>query len=416
MFDMKWNISATNICRIPLSIMPELRSSLGDFGEVIPDLFGAPIPIKANCADQSAALFGECCFSVGDSKITAGTGCFLDINTGDAPIGSPTGLFPFVAWTIGNKTTYMIEGFASTIGTVINWSRNNLGIFEDAEDTSEIASSVPNTNGVHFVPTFGELQNDDGARGVIIGLSACTTKAHIVRAMLEGIAFSISDLMKLVDQVAILPNRKQRINGGLAQNDFLCQFLSDILNKPLDRPAHPSRSTAQGIIYMAGMASGVWNSFEELLPLRSSERIFTPSMSAEQRRAVVNGWRNATIRSFSPRKLRKMKKALWKQLTFCESQPAKSLDMNHWKEFLKTVQWARDSFRPSSSAVLVETAQGSQSNEAQESQSDQAQAAPTKRRLSYVSQGPSSAPTELQTWRSFAYTEPWATAPWSWVQ
>lgn len=315
-FVMNWNTTITNMCRIPLSIMPEIRPSSGDFGETVPDIFGASIPIRANCADQGAALFGECCFSVGDAKVTAGTGCFLDVNTGTVPIGSPDGLYPFVAWTIGDKTTFMMEGLASTIGTVVNWSRNHLGIFDEEEETSAIASSVPSTEGVYFVPAFSGLgapQSDGGARGVIVGLSATTTKAHIVRAMLEGIAYSISDLMELAEAVAILPEQPVRINGGLVQNDFLCQFLADILDKPLNRPRNPSRATAAGIVFLAGLAAGVWSGTDELEGLRKSECVFMPSMDPDTRMAMIRGWKCATIRSLSSSKLRKMKAALRRQ-------------------------------------------------------------------------------------------------------
>jgi len=309
-FDMDWNYIIINLCSIPLSIMPEIRPSSGDYGETRPEIFGSSIPIRANCADQSAALFGEGCFDVGDAKITAGTGCFLDINTGNVPLGSPEGLFPFVAWKIGDTTTYMMEGLASTIGTVVNWARNHLGVFDEEEETSEIASSVPSTEGVYFVPAFKGLDNQDvSARGIITGLTVTTTKAHIVRAMLEGIAHSISDLMRLAEEVAILPNQPIKVDGGLSQNDFLCQFIADLLDKPLDRPKSPCRATAAGLIYLAGLSAGVWPDIEALRAFRTTERIFTPAMGPVCRQVALDGWKNATLRSLSPDKLCKVKKA-----------------------------------------------------------------------------------------------------------
>ncbi|ELR14760.1 uncharacterized protein ACA1_391180 [Acanthamoeba castellanii str. Neff] len=179
-FVMNWNTTITNMCRIPLSIMPEIRPSSGDFGETVPEIFGASIPIRANCADQGAALFGDAASPLAMPRSPPALGASSTSTLALVPIGSPDGLYPFVAWTIGDKTTFMMEGLASTIGTVVNWSRNHLGIFDEEEETSAIASSVPSTEGVYFVPAFSGLgapQSDGGARGVIVGLSATTTKS-----------------------------------------------------------------------------------------------------------------------------------------------------------------------------------------------------------------------------------------------
>ncbi|XP_076435847.1 glycerol kinase 5-like isoform X2 [Babylonia areolata] len=256
-YSVEWSPVVTGLVNIPTSILPEIRDTSGDFGSTHPDIFGVPIPIRAVVADQQGAMFGQCCFKAGDIKCTMGTGTFVDINTGSKPHASMTGLYPLVAWKIGKDLTYIAEGHSADTGTVLEWAQK-IGLFEDVSETGEMAASVQDSGGVCFVPSFSGLQqpvNDDSATTSLMGVTQATTKAHIVRAMLDSLAFRFKGLYEAIISETQIPLSCIRVDGGVCNNDFLVQMLADIIHQPIDRSAHPDM-TSLGAAFLAGLASG----------------------------------------------------------------------------------------------------------------------------------------------------------------
>lgn len=296
---MEWDEELLDLFDIPASVLPEVVASSGILAESASELFGRPIPITGLAGDQQAALFGQCCFDSGSAKNTYGTGCFVLMNTGAQPVESQNRMLTTVAWQIGDETTYALEGSVFIAGAAIDWLRDGLQVVDSASETARLAESVENTAGVYVVPAFvglGAPYWDQYARGAILGLTRGTTRAHIVRATLEAIAYQTRDLLEAIQADAGTRLTELRVDGGVAKNDFLLQFQADILGCTLLRPAQ-TETTAMGAAYLAGLACGFWQGTEELQALNeTSVTRFKPSMEESVREAHYRGWLRAVER------------------------------------------------------------------------------------------------------------------------
>ncbi|HAM16323.1 MAG TPA: glycerol kinase [Eggerthellaceae bacterium] len=299
---MQWDEWLCNLFDIPLSMLPEVRPSSGDFGVTARAGIVAGIPIRGVAGDQQSALFGQCCFEPGQAKNTYGTGCFLLMNTGsEAPL-SKNGLVTTVAASApGAGPEYAVEGSVFMGGALIQWIRDGLGLIESASETEAIARSVESCEGVYIVPAFtglGAPYWDAEARGAIYGLTRGTTTAHIVRAALEALAYQVYDLVGAMEADAGMPCKVLNVDGGASANDFLMQFQSDILGKPLRRPENVE-TTALGAAYLAGLATGFWESTDALRALRAGDTTYLPDENDERLAARIAGWKEAVRRTQS---------------------------------------------------------------------------------------------------------------------
>ena len=292
-----WDAELCALLGVPMEVLPEVRSS----SEVIAEATVDPLrgtPIAGIAGDQQAALFGQCCFERGLAKNTYGTGCFLLLNTGDEPVESRNRLLTTVAWTREGRTDYALEGSVFVGGAVVQWLRDGLGVIDDAAEIEALARSVPSSEGVVLVPAFAGLGTpywDAYARGSLFGLTRGTTKAHVARAALEGIALQVADLVDAMEQDAGFRLRELRVDGGATRNDLLMQLQADLLGIPVVRPAE-TESTALGAAYLAGLATGVWRSTEALSELGGEETIFEPSGDPSIE-GLRDRWRRAVERS-----------------------------------------------------------------------------------------------------------------------
>ncbi len=298
-YKLDWSGTLLDILDVPTAMLPEVRASSDDYGMTTAELFGSPIPICGVIADQQSALFGETCFLPGDVKCTNGTGTFIDMNVGTEPIASTHGLVPLVAWKIGDEVNYAIEGYINTTGSAVQWLHENAGLIASPAESETLALSVDDTDDVYFVPAFTGLSSpfwDHRARGTVIGLTRGTTRAHMVRAALEAIGYRCRDiLLAMADDTGLSP-RRIRADGGASLNDFILQFIADLLEAEVERPAN-LESTALGAAYMAGLYCGYWRSKEEIAELRRVDRIFKPQMGAERRERLYSRWKTAVGRS-----------------------------------------------------------------------------------------------------------------------
>jgi len=297
-FSLKWSELFLEIFDIPYDILPEVKETSDDFGVLDKKILGAEVPIRCVIADQQSALFAECCFGAGDVKCTHGTGSFIDMNIGSKPSASLHKLLPFIAWKIDGKINYMLEGMMNTSGAAVQWLKDNLGIIENVEDSEEMAKKVENTEGVYFVPAFTGLSSpywDPHACGVAIGLSRKTRKEHIVRAVLEGIVYRCKDILLAMEEDSGLKISSIKADGGASKNDFLLQFMADMLNVKVER-AKILDVTALGSAYIAGLASDYWEK-EEIKEIRKVEKTFEPEMDDEKRNALYEGWKKAVERA-----------------------------------------------------------------------------------------------------------------------
>ncbi len=294
---LSWDPEILEYLRIPASLLPSVRASSEVLGET--DLFGVSLPIAGVAGDQQASLFGHQCFRPGDAKNTYGTGCFLLMNTGPAVPRSQSGLLSTVAWKRDGATTYALEGSVFIAGAAIQWLRDELHLIRDAAETSALASAVPDTGGVYFVPAFvglGAPHWDAYARGTIVGLTRGSNRHHLIRATLESMAYQTR---AVVDAMAVdsgIRPEVLRVDGGAARNDFLCQFQADILGIPVECPA-TAESTALGAAYLAGLATGFWQDEQELTRQFRIGRRFECGMTAYQREDLYAGWQRAVERS-----------------------------------------------------------------------------------------------------------------------
>ncbi len=297
-FGMEWSPLLLKPFGLPGGVvLPEIRETSGEFGET--DVFGAPIPIKCVVADQQAALFGETCFDAGSVKCTNGTGTFIDMNTGDEPLASINRLTPLIAWKMGGKTTYMMEGIISSAGSSVQFLRDNLKIIAKASESEECSFRCGDSGGVYVVPAFTGLTApywDPYARGTVIGLTRASTRDQIVRATLESIAYQCKDVVTAMELDTGIEVKGIKADGGASGNDFLLQFLADILDTAVERP-EVLEATALGAAYFTGIAAGRWKYPDDIIKVHRVEREFKPSMRPETRDSLYAGWKKAVGRA-----------------------------------------------------------------------------------------------------------------------
>src|SRR5260221_7533905 len=296
---MRWDEELLRLFEIPASMLPEVRSSSEVYGHVSSSLGIEHIPIAGLAGDQQAALFGQMCLKPGMSKNTYGTGCFLLQNIGTTPTRSRQQLVTTVAWQIGGRTEYALEGSVFIGGAVVQWIRDGLGLIRTAAEIEPLAASVPDNGGVYLVPAFAGLRAphwDPYARGTIVGITRGTTAAHIARAAIESIAYQVSDLLDAMAADAGIPLTELRVDGGAATNDTLMQFQADLLGVPVVRPA-VTETTALGAAYLAGLAVGYWPSVDAITGQWKVDRRFEPSRPQETGAALRGRWSDALARS-----------------------------------------------------------------------------------------------------------------------
>jgi glycerol kinase len=296
---MQWDDDLLRLFSIPANLLPAVRSSSEVYGHVVPALGIERVPIGGIAGDQQAALFGQMCRKPGMSKNTYGTGCFLLQNVGTQPTSSRHELVTTVAWTIGDRTEYALEGSVFIGGAVVQWIRDGLGLVRAASDIEALAATVPDNGGVYFVPAFAGLGAphwDPYARGAIIGITRGTTAGHIARAALESIAYQVADLLDAMRADAGISLSELRADGGAAANNALMQFQADLLGAPVLRPK-VTETTALGAAYLAGLAVGFWKSADELTGQWQVERAFEPEMLPAQAAALRERWAAAVERS-----------------------------------------------------------------------------------------------------------------------
>ena len=296
---MQWDEELLKLFSIPAQILPRVLPSSGIFGMTDPALFGTSVPIAGVAGDQQAALFGQCCFEAGEVKNTYGTGGFLLMNTGETAVPSTNGLLTTVGWQIGKRVNYVLEGSVFVCGAAIQWLRDGLGLLANAAESEALAASVPDTGDVYFVPALTGLGTpywDPYARGTIVGISRGTTRAHIVRATLEAMAFQTADVLEAMKKDAALSIPALRVDGGACANNLLLSLQSDLTGLPILRPAC-IESTALGAANLAGLATGVYGSLADIQSCRSEGTLFHPSISNEERAARLARWHTAVERA-----------------------------------------------------------------------------------------------------------------------
>lgn len=292
---LKWDEEILRVLKIPQQILPEVKPSSHVYGYTDSKLFGREVPIAGAGGDQQCALFGQTCFERGEVKNTYGTGGFMLMNTGTAPVNSHNGLVTTIAWGVDDKIEYALEGSIFVAGAAVQWLRDELGLIRDAAESEVLAKSVPDANGCYVVPAFvglGAPYWDQYARGAIVGLTRGVNRNHIVRATLESIAYQVNDVLMAMQEDSGMPITSLRVDGGACDNDFLMQFQADILNTSVVRP-YCIETTAMGAAYLAGLAVGYWRSKEEILANHVIAAEFKPQMGQAKRESLLQGWHNA---------------------------------------------------------------------------------------------------------------------------
>ncbi|CAD2079924.1 glycerol kinase GlpK [Jeotgalicoccus meleagridis] len=295
-YDLSWDDELLAILDIPKSMLPEVKSSSEIYGYTTKShFFGYNIPLAGMAGDQQAALFGQTCFNKGEAKNTYGTGCFLLLNTGSTPKKSNNGLITTIASGIDGKINYALEGSIFVAGSAVQWLRDGLKFFSDSKMSEDEALSVKTSDGVYVVPAFtglGAPYWDSDSRGAIFGLSRGSTKAHITRATLQAVAYQTRDVIDAMQKDANMSIDKLRVDGGASANDFLMQFQADLLSTTVERPVI-LESTAIGAAYLAGLATGFFDSQDALRELNDTEAVFTANMSKDTRDKLYQGWQTA---------------------------------------------------------------------------------------------------------------------------
>ena len=297
---LDWSARLCDLLKVPRAILPDVRSSSERYGETrgVPGLRDG-IPVCGIAGDQQAALFGQACFAVGDAKCTYGTGAFLLMNTGGRAVPSQNGLVTTVGWKLGDEVVYALEGSTFIAGAMVQWLRDGLGIIASAREVEALAASVPDTGGVVVVPALAGLGAPHWrpeARGIITGLTRGTTKAHLARAVLEGIALQIADLLGAMQADAGLPVRTLKVDGGASANNLLMQYQADVLGCEIVRPALVE-TTALGAALLAGIAAGLWKDTSDAARAWKEERRFKPQMAAAQVEEHKQRWKAAVERA-----------------------------------------------------------------------------------------------------------------------
>lgn len=297
-YELKWDKDLLKLFDIPASMMPEVKSSSEIYGYTKTTLFAHKVPIAGIAGDQQAALFGQMCVEPGSVKNTYGTGCFLLMNSGEKPIKSSNNLLTTIAWKIGDKVNYALEGSIFVGGSVVQWLRDGLGVIRSSSEVEALAASVPDTDGVYFVPALTGLAApywDQYARGSISGISRGTTAAHIARAALEGIAFQTLDIVDAMQRDSGIPLKELKVDGGASRDNLLMQFQADVLNTIVIRPKI-TETTALGAAYLAGLAVGYWSSIEDIKRQWQEEARFEPTKDTGKVEEAKAGWANAVKR------------------------------------------------------------------------------------------------------------------------
>jgi glycerol kinase len=296
---LRWDAELLRLLRVPRELLPEVRDSSEIFGTTDRALFGHPLPIAGIAGDQQAALIGQSCFRPGMAKSTYGTGCFLLLNTGaEAPL-SANRMLTTCAYRIEGRTTYALEGSIFVAGAAVKWLRDGLRMISTAAETADLARSVPDSQGVYMVPAFvglGAPHWRPEARGLICGLTLDSSVAHLARAALESVAYQTLDLTQAMRRDGASAVTALRVDGGMAANDWFCQFLADILEARVERPAE-LETTALGAAFLAGLATGVWKTLDSLEGSWSAAAVFAPSLTPERRERLIAGWRQAVARA-----------------------------------------------------------------------------------------------------------------------
>ena len=299
--DLCWDKELLAMFGIPESMMPQVKSSSEVYGYTKTTLFAHEVPVAGIAGDQQAALFGQMCTEPGSVKNTYGTGCFLLMNSGEKPIMSSNNLLTTIAWKIGEKVTYALEGSIFVAGSVVQWLRDGLGIIRSSSEVEELAASVPDNGGVYFVPALtglGAPYWDQYAKGCLYGISRGTTAAHIARAALEGIAFQTMDIVNAMQRDAGVELGELKVDGGASRNNLLMQFQADILGTSVIRPK-VTETTALGAAYLAGLAVGYWDSIDHIKSQWAVDASFEPSAAEDTVRDLKAGWADAVGRTLS---------------------------------------------------------------------------------------------------------------------
>ena len=299
--DLCWDKELLDLFGIPESMMPQVKSSSEVYGYTKTTLFAHEVPIAGIAGDQQAALFGQMCTEPGAVKNTYGTGCFLLMNSGEKPITSSNNLLTTIAWKIGDKVTYALEGSIFVAGSVVQWLRDGLGIISSSSEVEALAASVPDNGGVYFVPALtglGAPYWDQYAKGSLYGISRGTTAAHIARAALEGIAFQTMDIVNAMQKDAGVELAELKVDGGASRNNLLMQFQADILGTSVIRP-QVTETTALGAAYLAGLAVGYWESIDHIKSQWAVDRAFAPTAPSDEVAALKSGWANAIGRTLT---------------------------------------------------------------------------------------------------------------------
>jgi glycerol kinase len=289
-----WDAELCALFDVPAAVLPKVLDCAAHFGDTVPALLGESLPILGVAGDQQAATIGQCCFEKGIIKSTYGTGCFVILNTGDTCITSENRLLSTVAYRINGKTTYALEGSIFVAGAAIQWLRDELKIIKDATETEGMAKSVGGNNGLVMVPAFtglGAPYWDPDARGAIFGITRATGRADFVRAALESVCYQTYDLFDAMAEDGVEPTTL-RVDGGMVHNDWLVQFLSDILDLPVDRPK-VLETTALGAAYLVGLQAGLYDNLEDLASDWQAQSHFTPTMSKKDREPLLENWKSA---------------------------------------------------------------------------------------------------------------------------
>src|SRR6266702_5133373 len=284
---------------VPRAMLPQVKPSSGVFGETDPEFFGGTIQMAGDAGDQQAATFGQACYEVGIAKNTYGTGCFMLMNTGEKGVPSQNGLLTTIAWGIGSKTIYALEGSIFITGAAVQWLRDSLRAIQSSGDVEMLASEVQDNGGVYVVPAFvglGARYWVAYARGTIVGLTRGSTVAHIARATLESMCYQTRDVLEAMTADSKVEVKALRVDGGAVVNNLLMQFQADILGVPVQRPK-VAETTALGAAYLAGLAVGYWSSLQEVASQWAIDRTFEPQMGADQRERLYSDWKRAVQRS-----------------------------------------------------------------------------------------------------------------------
>ncbi len=295
--DQGWDQELLNIFKVPEAVLPEVKDCSADFGMTKTDVLGVELPIFGVAGDQQAATVGQGCFTSGAIKSTYGTGCFVLINSGDEVIYSKNNLLSTVAYQLDGKATYALEGSIFIAGAVVQWLRDGIKIIDHAKDTQDLAASLEGNAGVYMVPAFtglGAPHWDPDARGAIFGITRGTGRNEIVRAALESVCYQTYDLLSAMADDGVKA-KALKVDGGMVANDWVMQFLSDVLNIPLERP-EVLETTAKGAAYLAGMRAGVYGNLDEFSASLAVADEFSPKMSASEREKLLTGWRQAIAR------------------------------------------------------------------------------------------------------------------------